>query len=154
MGQRLILCNNSPFDKKNARVCAIIWLKKEICAREGLRLKREKQAKRFYEELESLSDINTDISKKLLHKAKQIGKDQFIKDYPLSALEVVNYRTFWEICLDLGIVNKPFNSEYEDFSTFERKLYDIILSSMYLEDASQFSKEEIIRLFKKHKYCS
>lgn len=120
----------------------------------GLRLKREKQGKQFFEKLESLSDIDTDISKELLYKARQIGKDQFIKDYPLSALEVVNYRTFWEICLDLGIVSKPFNSECEEFCTFERKLHEIILSSMYLEDTSQNSKNEIIRLFKKHRYCS
>lgn len=117
-------------------------------------MNKSKQARRYYEELESLCGSNSEIPKILSQKVKKINKDQFIKEYPLSALQVTNYRTFWEICLDLGMVSKPFNSEYEDFTPFERKLHEIILSIMCLKDESQYSKDDIIRLFEKYKYCS
>ncbi len=116
-------------------------------------MNRKEHAIQFYTQLQSLNDIDSEFSKDILQKIKKIGKHRFIKDYPLSALEVVNYRIFWEICLDLGIVNNPFNSQYENFSVFEKKLHDIIWPYMYLNRGNQVSNQEIITLFKKYKHC-
>lgn len=126
---------------------------RKIFSKEGLRLNRKEHAIQFYTQLQSLKDIDSEFSRDILQKIKKIGKCRFVKDYPLSALEVVNYRIFWEICLDLGIVNNPFNSQYENFSVFEKKLHDIIWSYMYLKRGNQVSNQEIITLFKKYKHC-
>lgn len=108
---------------------------------------RENIAKEYYKELINLYNQDNDICRQLSRKAEIIGEERFIKDYPLSILGVVNYRTFWEICKDLGIIKNPFFCEYGKYDDFEKRLYDIISSIIYMGDKSGYTENDIRELF-------
>ena len=117
-------------------------------------MSKEDLARQYYQDLIGLENNKEDLAKRLSKKAKEIGKDKFIREYPLSLLDIISYRTFWEVCYDLEIVENPFYCEEERKSSFERKLHNIITSLIYLKNESSYSKEDIINLFNKYKYSS
>lgn len=119
-----------------------------------IRLNIRKLAKQYYEDFIELEERQDKLPKKLSDKIKAIDKDNFINEYPLSTLNVINYRTFWDICLEAGIVHNPFYSDDEEFSSFERRLHKMITSLMYRPDENKYTKEDIVKLFKNHKLTS
>lgn len=117
-------------------------------------MNKEKLARQYYEDLIELQNSKVKLPKNLSEKVKKIDKERFIKEYPLSTLGVINYRTFWEICLDSGIVHNPFHCDYEDLNAFEKKLHNIISSLIYMPEDSHYTKDDIMILFKKYKFSS
>ncbi len=115
---------------------------------------RKKLAIQFYEDLIALEEYEGALPKQISQKVREIGKERFIQDYPLSTLGVISYRSFWEICFDLGIVQNHFHSEYKNFNSFEENLHKIITSLIHMKNFSKYSNEDIIRLFQKYKMCS
>lgn len=119
-----------------------------------IRLNMRMLAKQYYEDFIELEERHGKLPKKLSDKIKEIDKEHFINEYPLSTLSVINYRTFWDICLEAGIVHNPFYSDDEEFNSFEKRLHRIITSLMYMPDEKKYTKEDIVKLFKKHKLTS
>ncbi|MTI49174.1 hypothetical protein [Sporosalibacterium faouarense] len=115
---------------------------------------KRRLAKQYYEELMQLENSRDEITKRLSEKLKRIDKDRFIEDYPLSALGVINYRTFWEICFEVGIVHNPFYCDYEELNPFEQKLHNIINSLIHMPNNNEYTKDDIISLFRKYKFTS
>lgn len=91
---------------------------------------REKMATRHYNDLNRLFSV----AKYLCMQEMLPPKDVFIKGYPLSTLGIVSMKKFWEICLELEIVQHPFYENETKFSPFEKELYDLCNQYMYADD--------------------
>ncbi|MGO1712063.1 MAG: hypothetical protein ACTH0B_00930 [Senegalia sp. (in: firmicutes)] len=111
---------------------------------------KEKIAREYYEGLLSLKDSNNDINKKLYEKTCKIDKNKFIKDYPISTLNIVSYRTFWELLLQLNIVTSPFNSESNNSNEFEYQLKKVIESLTY-DKFTNYNVNDVLYIFEKYK---
>lgn len=107
-------------------------------------------AKKYYNGLLELKNSESEISKELYKKVKKIGKERFIREYPLSTLEIVSYRTFWELLIELSIVKRPFHCDYKEYNDFEYNLRTII-DDVINKNNKKHNNEDIIGLFKKHK---
>ncbi|WP_425448792.1 hypothetical protein [Dethiothermospora halolimnae] len=116
-----------------------------------MRLNMKSIAIEYYEGLIGLGKSNNEINKNLGNRIQRIGREKFIKDYPLSALDVVNHRTFWEICMELDIVEKPFFCNDEEYNDFEKKLHEILTSMMNYGEKSSYDKEDIKKLFRQYR---
>lgn len=110
---------------------------------------KEMVASEHYEGLKELSNKPQYSSLKELLPSKE----EFIKDYPLSAIGIVSIKKFWEVCLSVGIVEHPFYEDESKFNPMEKELYDLCCKYMYYDDEdyneSKF-KDEIRKVFEKH----
>jgi len=109
---------------------------------------KETVASKHYEGLKNLSNKPQYSSLKELLPSKE----EFIKDYPLSAIGIVSIKKFWEVCLSVGIVEHPFYEDESKFNPMEKELYDLCIKYMYNDeyyDEDKF-KGEVRKIIKKY----
>lgn len=111
---------------------------------------KELKAKEYYRGLLELKNSNNEVTKRLYEKAIKIGESRFIEEYPLSTLGIVSYRTFWELLLELKIVNNPFHFEGNPDTDFEKNLRNIIEGLIY-DRNTHYTVNDIIGIFKKYR---
>ncbi|MTI71300.1 MAG: hypothetical protein FH751_13705 [Firmicutes bacterium] len=116
--------------------------------------KKNEIARKYYADLISLKSIDNNVCKKIYAKTKKIGKDEFINNYPISTLGIINYRTFWEICMELEIVNHPYYYDRNKYSPFELKLHNILSSLINDGKNSKYCHDDIKNLLNKVKICA
>ncbi|MBS4539101.1 hypothetical protein GOQ27_11550 [Clostridium sp. D2Q-11] len=107
-------------------------------------------AKEYYKGLLELKETNNEITSRLYEKAIKIDESKFVNEYPLSTLGIVSYRTFWELLLELKIVENPFHCELTPSNEFENKLRNIIESLIY-DRNTQYTVNDIVSIFKQYK---
>jgi len=107
-------------------------------------------AKEYYNSLLELKDTESYITRKLYKKTCKIDKHKFIEEYPISTLEIVSYRTFWELLLELDIVKNPFHLDNPNADEFEIKLKKILDSLIY-DETSKYNVDDIVSIFREYK---
>lgn len=113
-------------------------------------LDKERIAKEYYKGLLDLKTYDNDITKKLYEKAIKTDEDKFVREYPLSTLGIVSYRTFWELLLELKIVNSAFHSDENKYSNdFEIRLKKVIEDLIYNKN-TLYTLDDIKAIFKKY----
>lgn len=107
---------------------------------------KETVASKHYEGLKNLSNKPQYSSLKELLPSKE----EFIKDYPFSAIGIVSIKKFWEVCLSVGIVEHPFYEDKSKFNPMEKELHNLCSKcndEYYDEDKF---KEEVRKIIKKY----
>lgn len=112
--------------------------------------RKDQIAKEYYDGLLALKNFDNDIIKRLYRKVCKVDRDKFIEEYPISTLNIVSYRTFWDLLLQLDIVKNPFHVDQSQSDEFECKLKNIIESLIY-DKSTNYSVNDIIYVFKKYK---
>lgn len=105
-------------------------------------------ASEHYEGLKGLSDKPQYSSLKELLPSKE----EFIKDYPLSAIGIVSIKKFWEVCLSVGIVEHPFYEDESKFNPMEKELHNLCDRCIYCDDYDENEfRKDVKKLFEKYK---
>lgn len=110
---------------------------------------KKKMALRHYHDLNRLFNQ----AKYLCMKEMLPPKEEFVSNYPLSTIGIVSVKKFWEECRELGIVQHPFYTREEDFSSFEKALHEICCQYMYSDEegsTTETVRKQIQNLFAKY----